>query len=143
ISATLIMVAETGFDRLCRSAAYIGLPDVLVTQLFLLQRYIRLLVEETHNIIRARVFRGGKITLANAGNICGPLLLRCIARSQRIHSALMCRGFCGQLFSTCRASEALPMRDIIFAVIWCMFFFAVRILDLSRIIGDLIVGCVI
>ncbi len=57
------MVAATGFDGLCRTAASVGLPDVLVTQLFLLHRYIRLLVEETHNIVRARVFRGGKITV--------------------------------------------------------------------------------
>jgi cobalt/nickel transport system permease protein len=143
VPASLIMVAATGFDGLCRTAASVGLPDVLVTQLFLLHRYIRLLVEETHNIVRARVFRGGKITVANAGNVCGPLLLRCISRSERIHSALECRGFDGQLYHSSALSKRVPAGELIFALCWIVFFTVVRMLDISRIIGDMIVGCVI
>jgi cobalt/nickel transport system permease protein len=142
-TSTLIMVAATGFDALCRAAASFGLPGVLVTQLFLLHRYIRLLVEETHNIVRARVFRGGKITLVNAGNVCGPLLLRCICRSGRIHSALECRGFEGQLCHRTGSSGRVSVRDIIFAVSWIVFFAIVRMYDISNIIGRLIVRCVI
>lgn len=142
VPATLIMVAATGFDGLCRTAASLGLPDVLVTQLFLLQRYIRLLVEETHNIVRARVFRGGKITIANAGNICGPLLLRCLSRSERIHSALMCRGFGGQLYHKYGRENRLSVHDLIFVLAWVLFFSMVRMFDMPIIIGDLIVGCV-
>ena len=143
VPATLIMVAATGFDGLCRAAASFGLPEVLVTQLFLLHRYIRLVVEETHNIVRARVFRGGKITLVNAGNVCGPLLLRCICRSGRIHSALQCRGFDGQLCHRAGSSDRVSVRDMMFAVSWIVFFITVRMLDISNIIGELIVGCVI
>ena len=143
VASTLIMVAATGFDGLCRSAASLGLSEVLVTQIFLLHRYIRLLVEETHNIVRARVFRGGKITLVNAGNVCGPLLLRCISRSGRINSALECRGFDGQLCHNSGSSAGVSVGDVVFAVSWIVFFTIVRMLDISNIIGDLIVGCVI
>lgn len=143
VSATLIMVAAAGFEGICRTAASLGLPDVLVTQFFLLQRYIRLLVEETHNIIRARIFRGGKITLANAGDICGPLLLRCLCRAERIQSALMCRGFEGQLYRGDDRRKKVSVPDLMFALTWILFFSFVRIFDFSAIIGDLIVGCVI
>ena len=143
VSSTLIMVAAAGFDGLCRTAASVGLPDVLVTQVFLLQRYIRLISEETHNVVRARVFRGGKITLTNAGNICGPLLLRAINRSARIHNALMCRGFEGRLYQRHDAINRMSPRDLLFVLSWILFFCTVRIFDISTIIGDLIVRCVI
>ena len=143
VSSTLIMVSAAGFDGLCRSAASVGLPDVLVTQIFLLQRYIRLISEETHNVVRARVFRGGKITLANAGNICGPLLLRSINRSARIHNALMCRGFEGCLYQGHDGINRMSQRDLLFLLFWILFFCTVRMFDISTIIGDLIVGCVI
>lgn len=142
-SSTLTIVAAAGFDGLCRSAAAVGLPDVLVTQIFLLQRYIRLISEETHNVVRARVFRGGKITLANAGNVCGPLLLRSVNRSARIHNALMCRGFEGRLYQGHDGINRILSGDLLFILFWILFFCTVRIFDISTIIGDLIVRCVI
>ena len=80
-----------GFRRTVQMRRGHGSFEVLVTQLFLLNRYIRLIVEETHNTLRARVFRGGRITLSNA-IVCGPLLMRSLSRSEKIHNALLCRG---------------------------------------------------
>ena len=143
VTSTLIMVSATGFDRLCRSSAAAGMPEVLAAQLFLLYRYIRLLVEEAHNIVRARVFRGGKITLVNAGNVCGPLLLRSLSRSDKIHDALLCRGFDGVLCKGNREINRLSRQDLAFGILWTAYFLIVRIFDLSCFIGDLTVRCVI
>lgn len=142
-ASTLIMVSAAGFDGLCRCAAAAGLPEVLVTQLFLLNRYIRLIVEEAHNTLRARVFRGGKITLSNAGNVCGPLLMRSVSRSEKIHNALLCRGFDGALWRGKRDMNRLSRQDIIFGIFWTAYFLVVRFFDISRAIGDLTVRCVI
>lgn len=142
-ASTLIMVSAAGFDGLCRSASAAGLPEVLVTQLFLLHRYIRLLVEEAHNIVRARVFRGGKITIANAGNVCGPLLVRSVCRSEKIHNALVCRGFDGTFRHGGAKNSRLSGQDIIFALLWTAYFLIVRFFDISGILGDLTVRCVI
>jgi len=142
-ASTLIMVSAAGFDGLCRCAAAMGLSEVLVTQLFLLNRYIRLIVEETHNTLRARVFRGGRITLSNAGNVCGPLLMRSLSRSEKIHNALLCRGFDGTLWRCKCCMNRLSMQDIVFGLFWTAYFLIVRFFDISRIIGDLTVRCVI
>ncbi|MCW1713530.1 MULTISPECIES: energy-coupling factor transporter transmembrane component T family protein [Synergistaceae] len=142
-ASTLIMVSAAGFDGLCRCAAAAGLPEVLATQLFLLNRYIRLIVEEAHNTLRARVFRGGKITLSNAGNVCGPLLMRSVSRSEKIHNALLCRGFDGALWRGKRDMNRLSRQDIIFGIFWTAYFLVVRFFDISRAIGDLTVRCVI
>jgi len=127
VSATLLMIAAAGFDKVCGALRALGLPDVLVTQLFLLNRYIRLLLDETHNAVRARLFRGGHITVANAGYICGPLLMRSIDRSRRIRFALACRGYNGSL---CHENkELLSLCDKLFVIFWTVFFIAVRFQD--------------
>ncbi len=143
VSATLLMIATVGFDKICRSLALFGFPEVLVTQFFLLNRYIRLLSDETHNIIRAWVFRGGKITLKNAGNICGPLLLRSISRSRRIHSALMCRGYHGCLYNNHGTQKLMTGNDMFFTFSWAVFFVAVRFVNLPEFLWHIISRCLI
>lgn len=139
-SATLTMVSAVGYDRLCSCAAAVGVPDVLVVQLFLLHRYIRLLVEEAHNVVRARVFRGGRITLAHAGNVCGPLLIRCLRRGERVSDALACRGFEGRFWHGGQIS--FRPKDWIFLLFWTLFFIAGRLLDLPSLIGGAVTGWV-
>lgn len=143
VTSTLIMVSAAGFDGLCRSAAAAGIPEALAAQLFLLYRYIRLLVEDAHNIVRARVFRGGKITLVNAGNVCGPLLLHSVSRSEKIQDALLCRGFQGVLLKEKSEINRLSGQDLAFAIFWTAYFLIVRLFDVSCLIGDLTVRCVI
>jgi len=139
VSATLLMIAAVGFDKVCSALSALGLPDVLVTQLFLLNRYIRLLLDETHNAVRARLFRGGRITIANAGYICGPLLMRSIDRSRRIRFALACRGYNGSLCPENRARFSLS--DKLFVVFWTVFLIAVRFQDFICAIWRAILRC--
>lgn len=143
VSSTLLMSTSLGFDKICRSLSSVGTPDVLVTQLFLLHRYIRLLSDEMHGIIRARVFRGGRITLHNAGNICGPLLLRTIYRSQRIHDALLCRGYSGSLYQSKPKKIIFTLKEILFVLCWVIFFTAARFLNITEFLGRMIMRCIV
>ena len=140
-ASTLIMVSAAGSTD-CADALRPWVWSAGHTA-FLLNRYIRLIVEETHNTLRARVFRGGRITLSNAGNVCGPLLMRSLSRSEKIHNALLCRGFDGTLWRGKCCMNRLSMQDIVFGLFWTAYFLIVRFFDISRIIGDLTVRCVI
>lgn len=135
--AVLAMFALTGFDAICRVFASLSFPQFLTDQFFLFYRHIALISAETRNIIRARLFRGGRISVSQSGNICGPLILRSAARSRRIHSALACRGYTDVIFTEKRTRTRVGFSDRIFGVVWIAFFFAVRF-DLASAIGDMV-----
>jgi cobalt/nickel transport system permease protein len=95
-SAAVLLIGTTGMQRVCAGIERLGVPDVFTTQLLLLYRYIFVLVEETLRLSRARSLRSfGKrgMGMTVYGNILGHLLLRTIARAQRVYEAMRCRGF--------------------------------------------------
>jgi cobalt/nickel transport system permease protein len=98
-AAALLLVAVTGFPVLCQALARLGLPDALVLQLLLLYRYLAVLAQEALHLSLARELRGnGRVlTLGQAGPLLGTLLLRTWARAERIHVAMLARGFTGTM----------------------------------------------
>lgn len=137
VSAVMTMFSLVGFDSLCRALASLRLPVVLINLLFLFSRYIELITGEMRNIIRARLFRCGKISISQSGNICGPLVLRCFARSRRINDALACRGYAEAIYGGAGVRTGFSFSDKIFGVAWTVFFLFVR-LDYVSAIADLI-----
>lgn len=137
VSSVTAMIALTGFDAICRSLASVGLPSVLVNQFFLFYRYVRLINDEARNIIRARLFRGGDISLPQSGNICGPLVLRCSARAERIYDALACRGYRDVIYHGKGAVPSWNFSDRIFGTVCAALFIAVRF-NLASVIGGLV-----
>jgi len=139
VSAVVAMVSLTGFAALCRAVAGAGLPRILTDQVFLFYRYVKLVGDEARNIVRARVFRGGALSLGESGNILGPLALRCFARSRRIYDALECRGYDGLISNGKSARRYFKFSDRIFVTVWIFIFIAVR-LNLPAIIGGFVLG---
>jgi cobalt/nickel transport system permease protein len=82
--------------------ARLGTPEKLVHLLLLTVRQIHLLYQEflrLRQAMRARAFmpRSDRHTWRSYGYLMGMLLVRSLARSQRILAAMRCRGFHGQL----------------------------------------------
>jgi cobalt/nickel transport system permease protein len=141
IGAVLILVATTPVPSLGRAAEALGTPRVFVTQLLGLYRYLFLLSDEMHRVLRAyrlrmpddrapswRVFAG----------ILGQLLLRAVARARRVHEAMLCRGFDGgwRLLATPRMGS----RDWLFMAGWMALFAALRLWFPARAVGEALVG---
>lgn len=100
VQALLILVDSVGFTGLCRSLQRIGVPSVLTTQLMMVYRYMSVLLQESLDMTRARQARGyrrGNMSLGMWGTYCGQLFLRTVARSERIHRAMLARGFDGHI----------------------------------------------
>ena len=100
LSAALLLVATTGFDAVCLALRRLGTPRALATQLLLTFRYLFVLGEEAARALRAHALRSPdrpRPTLRAAGALLGQLLLRSLARAERVHAAMRCRGFDGEL----------------------------------------------
>jgi cobalt/nickel transport system permease protein len=103
IVAMLLLSAVTSFHTLLAALRKLGLPRVLVATLGIMERYRFVLAEELNRMAtarRARSFRGhGPFSFSLAGGLIGLLFLRAFERAERVHGAMVARGWQGTLRS--------------------------------------------
>ena len=140
LTALLVLVATTGLVPLCASASRFRFLRLFASVLYFVYRYSFLTIEEAARMVRAHGLRaaGRGIRLREWGGLAGHLLLRAFARGQRVHWAMLCRGFAGPL-PMVRPRRA-DWRDILYFLGWAFFFAAARFWNLPRLLGGLILG---
>lgn len=143
VSAGLALIACTGFDSICSALAKLGVPTAFTVQLLFLYRYIFVLGEEAARMARARNLRsfGNRgLGISVYSSMIGHLLLRTMDRAQRIHLAMLCRGFDGQIPQG--ASSKMRPSDLLFLTAWSGLFTLLRVYNfplwLGRELGRLI-----
>ena len=100
ILAITALIATTPFAGLLEAMRRLGVPKLLVMTLAFLYRYVFVLIDEGLRVRRARDVRGGagaglRQRLAGVGGAIGSLLGRTMDRSQRVHVAMLARGYDG------------------------------------------------
>jgi cobalt/nickel transport system permease protein len=141
VSVALTLVAVTGFPAICRALDQLGMPQVFAVQLMFLYRYIFVLTEEGGRASRARGLRAcGKkgLGIVSYGSMIGHLLLRTWQRAERIHMAMLARGFVGE-FHTRRASR-FGFSELLFLAGWSVLFVIMRVMNLPQLLGVAITG---
>lgn len=139
-AAAIVLVAGTGMPALCAALSRLGLPREFTVQLLFLHRYLFVLAGEAQRMSTARQLRGGgaRMGLAVYASLLGHLLLRAFVRAQRIHGAMLARGFDGELHFADRWRWRFA--DTLFIAGWCAYFVAVRLVDVPKLIGSLLAG---
>jgi cobalt/nickel transport system permease protein len=141
VGAALALVACTGLHRLCAGLERLGVPRVFAVQLLFLHRYLFVVADEGGRMTRSMELRGarpGALPLRVAGSVLGHLLLRAMARADRIHRAMTARGFDGEI-RLLRPAAARPA-DWLFIAGWALFFAAARYWNLADLLGRLLTG---
>jgi len=100
VSAALLLIATTSFPGICHALRRLGVPAIFVSQLLFLYRYLFVLSEEAMRLVRARDMRsfgnrGSSIKVV--ARLIGALFLRTVERAERIYSAMLSRGFNGDI----------------------------------------------
>lgn len=141
LGAALILVGVTGFPAICGALERMGMPEVLAVQLHFLYRYIFVLTEEGARAARARDLRsfGNRGTgLRTFGSLVGHLLLRTWQRAERIHTAMLARGFIGEFHA--RKEFRFGAREYVFLFGWSALFIVLRFWNLPYILGSALTG---
>jgi len=122
--ALIALVSTTRFSDLLTGLQKLGLPKLLIIQLGFLYRYIFVLIDRAHHILRARQGRrlrnlGVKAELKIAAAMLGSLFVRSIDTAERINIAMQARGFDGSW----RTLSKLQIRrsDLLFALTAALF----------------------
>jgi cobalt/nickel transport system permease protein len=138
VAMALILVASIGMHRLCAALDHLGAPRVLTTQLLFMHRYILVLAGELWRMTLARELRSQPskaLPLSVYGSLLGHLLLRTLERAQRIHQAMLSRGFDGHL--PMRQIQPWQWGDTMFLALCLGAFLLVRTMDLATLLGRL------
>lgn len=142
-TAALVLVSCTGFNAICHALNQLGFPRAFTTQLLFLYRYLFVLIEEARQVSRARELRscdGKGLGIRNSGSLLGNLLLRTWERAERIHLAMLSRGFAGDF--PLRGTTAFGWREMAFLSGWAALFLALRTWNVSDLLGRLCTGLI-
>ncbi|OGQ98583.1 MAG: cobalt ECF transporter T component CbiQ [Deltaproteobacteria bacterium RIFOXYD12_FULL_55_16] len=141
VGAALILVGSSGFPAICQALDRLGLPRIFTVQLLFLYRYLFILSEEGSRTARARELRsfGNKgLGLSSYGSLLSQLLLRTWLRAERIHLAMLARGFTGEFHP--RRTTRFGGREFIFLAGWSGLFLFFRLLNVSQLLGTIVTG---
>lgn len=100
MTAMIALVSTTRFHSLLAGLQQLHVPQILIVQLSFLYRYLFVLVETAHCLLRARKSRslyrlGFQRELAVGAAMLGSLLTRSLTRAEALHRAMQVRGFSG------------------------------------------------
>lgn len=138
VGAAFILVGTTGFTAICQALERLGVPQVFAVQLLFLHRYIFVLADETGRASKARELRscGRKgLGIASFSSMTGHLLLRTWQQAERIHTAMLARGFVGR-FHAHRKAHFGP-DELLFLLGWSLLFISLRTVDIAGVLGAL------
>lgn len=141
ITAALLLVATTGINPICSALIKLGAPKPIVIQILFMYRYIHVLLEEFLTTLQAyhqRSLRNDGVHYKAWGSLLGQLLLRTMARAQRIYQAMLCRGYDGHIgIST---AMVWTTQDKLFLFFWPVFFLFCRFINIPQALGKLLTG---
>jgi cobalt/nickel transport system permease protein len=99
--AVLLLAAVTPLPKLLVALRRLGTPPVLVATLQFMARYAFVLTDELERMVqarRARTFRrSGRLDWGLLTGLIGVLFLRAFERGERVHAAMVARGWDGTI----------------------------------------------
>lgn len=102
--AFIALIATMSFATLGHALYRMRVPEKIVHLLLMTYRYIFVIEQEYLRLIRAAKIRGFRPgtntnTYRTYSYVIGMLFVRAAARAERVHQAMLCRGFKGKFYS--------------------------------------------
>ena len=127
--ALIALVSTTRFSDLLAGLSKMGMPRLLTIQLGFLYRYIFILIDRAHHILRARAIRNlrklpFRSELKIAAAMLGSLFIRSIDTAEQVNIAMQARAFNGKWRSTSKLK--IRPNDLLFVLIAISFLAAIH-----------------
>lgn len=143
VTASILLIATTGMERLAVALRMMKVPKIFVLQLLLTYRYITVIVEEVYAMTRAYSLRAPRqkgIHIKVWGSFAGQLILRTFDRAQWVYRSMSLRGFISE-YNTGDVPK-VNLRDFAYLVVGSLSFIIARIFDIPMLIGLLVTGVI-
>lgn len=126
------MLATSPLTRTLQGFAALGLPPALTQMILLCHRYLFVFQQEIARMQRSMRVRGftpgtNLATLRTMGNGFGMLFIRSFERTERVHEAMLSRGYRGTFPAGFR--EKITSRDLVKGAVWSMIGLLLLVFD--------------
>jgi len=143
VLTTNAIFGSSRFDISMIALQSLKCPKLLVQMILFTYRYIFVFMDEVRRMEKAMrskgfVMKANMNTLHTMGNFVGALLIRSFERTSRVYSAMLSKGYVGELHSMVRFEA--HGKDFVKAVLVLMLTFAVLAADLIRVFTPAIKG---
>ena len=138
VSASYLLIATTTIEKICCALEICHLPKSLVMQVWLIYRYISVLLAETQRVVQAYELRapGQKgVHFKVWGSLMGQMLLRSMDRAEMIYESMCLRGFDGVF--RLKKEIRFCARDAVYLVLWIVIFAVLRYFAVGQMIGTM------
>ena len=134
--AFISLIASMSIATLGHAMNRLYIPDKIVHLFLLTYRYIFVIDQEYQRLSRSakiRSFRPGTNahTYRTYAYLIGILFVRASARAQRVHQAMLCRGFKGKFY--CLREFSMSLFDWTWSVIMAVVIFGLGVLEWTKI----------
>lgn len=139
VFATYFLIATTTIEKICYSLKKLHLPQIIVTQILLMYRYIFVLLAEVKKITLAYELRapGQKGVHFKAwGSLVGNLLIHTFERAQSLYDSMCLRGYTSEF--RIQGNVKIRAADIIFLLGTSALFVVFRIFPVFELVGKLL-----
>jgi len=133
--AFIALIATMSLTTLGHALHRLAVPEKIVHLLLMTYRYIFVIEQEYLRLIRAAKIRGFRPgTNANTyrtySYVIGMLFVRAAARAERVHQAMLCRGFNGKFYSLQEFQTTAA--SWIFSIIMMLLIIALIVMEVSK-----------
>ena len=100
----IALIASTPISIIGQAMSKLGFPDSIIHIFFFTYRYIHVIYREYIRLVNSMKIRGFEPgtnlhTYKTVAYMIGMILVHAADRAQRVHQAMLCRGFTGQFYS--------------------------------------------
>ena len=129
------LAASTPIFTIGHAMHQLGMPEKLVHLFFFTYRYLHVIHREYIRLIHSMKIRGFKPktdlhTYKSYAYLVGMLLVRGFDRAQRVHNAMICRGFSGKFYSL--SNFSISRADVIALILMAGFILMLVILEWTQ-----------
>jgi len=121
VFAAYILIATTTLEQICYALRKLHVPQLMVTLLLLIYRYLVLMLKEADRITQSYALRapGQKgIRYKAWGSLAGQMLLKSMERAGTVYESMTLRGFSGEFFLH---GDFVPVRQsVLYTAAWCL-----------------------
>lgn len=127
ISVSLLLISTTGIEGICYAFRKLHVPDLLVTQILFVYRYLFLFLESFGQIWDSYTLRAPNqkgITFYVWGSLIGQVMLRTFQRGEQLYHAMKLRGFSQPL--NYQEKNKFSKQDCLYIACWVAYFSIAR-----------------
>ena len=140
ILASYFLILTTSIEEICYALKMIHMPNILITVVMLIYRYIIVFLKEVQRIWVAYQMRAPKqkgVHYKAWGSLIGGLMLRSIDRAQVVYESMELRGFDPDTFFT--KKEKADKKSWIYFCLMLILFIILRFVPVFEIIGGIFI----